>query len=223
MKRILHIITLISITNIAIAQLPKIEVVNARGRNIISWSNQYPSLASIEIQRSTDSTKNYKTIGTINKPKKGSNAFSDEKPLAGKNYYQLIIKFDEEILWYSSRKGAFVDSATLVAIANTPDTFAKTINTPPVIEQAPVFTYIPSAHVYASTYTGHISIDVENALGKKYSLVFFGNNGKEALRIDRISQDKIVLDKHNFNGKGIFSFKLYESGSEIEKGYVEIK
>ena len=59
-------------------------------------------------------------------------------------------------------------------------------------------------------------------MGKKYSLVFYGNDKKEVLRIDRISYDNIVLDKHNFNGKGTFSFILFESGKEVEKGFINV-
>jgi hypothetical protein len=105
LKKTFSLFLFIIISFAANAQLPNIELVTARGRNIISWINPYADLYSITVQRSNDSTKNYATIGTIKKPKKGSNAYSDDAPMIGKNFYQLKITFNPEVEWYSKRKG----------------------------------------------------------------------------------------------------------------------
>jgi hypothetical protein len=231
LKKIIILFAFTIIAQHVLAQLPNIEVVTALNRNIVSWMNPYGDLYAITVQRSSDSLKNFTTIGTIKKPKKGGGAFSDDKPMIGKNFYQLIIVFNPEVEWFSKKKGIFVDSSSLAnsmkadtnAASNKAKEQALEANPTLAIEEIkPTFTFTPSTHVYTNTYTGHININVENAVGKRYSLVFYGNDKKESFRIDRISYDSIVLDKHNFNGKGTFSFSLLESGKEVEKGFVNV-
>jgi hypothetical protein len=217
--------------NKANAQLPKIEVVTAVGRNIVSWVNPYNDLFAIRVQRSNDSSKNYIDIGTLKKPKKGSNVFSDDVPLKGKNFYQVIVVFNPDVEWPSMRKGIYLDDASIAKSMTVDSATAgnaaknKALEANPTLaleEVKPVFTFTPSNHVYTNSYTGHINIVLENTISKRYSLQFFGTDKKEAFRLDRISHDSVVLDKHNFNGKGTFSFVLLEDGKEIEKGFVNV-
>jgi hypothetical protein len=231
LQKIIFIFAIMLASWQANAQLPNIEVVTARGRNIVSWLNTINDLASISVQRSSDSVKGFVTIGTIKKPKKGANSYSDDAPMAGKNFYQLIISFNADVEWNSKRKGVINDSISIASSMSIDTTAAtnaakeKAIEANPTLaieEVKPVFTFTPSNHVFTNTYTGHINIILENAVGKKYSLVFYGNDKKEVLKIDRISYDNVVLDKHNFNGKGTFSFSLKESGVEVEKGFVNV-
>jgi hypothetical protein len=231
LKKLIFLFAFIAATNAAFSQLPNIEVVTAFNRNIISWLNPYGDLYAITVQRSSDSLRNFTTIGSVKKPKKGAGAFSDDTPVKGYNFYQLIVVFNPEVEWFSKKKGIFIDSNSLAnsmkADTNAANNKAKELaleaNPTLAIEDIkPTFTFTPSTHVYTNTYTGHININVENAISKRYSLVFYGNDKKESFRIDRISYDNIVLDKHNFNGKGTFSFSLLESGKEVEKGYVNV-
>ncbi len=217
--------------NKAMAQLPKIEVVTAVGRNIVSWVNPYTDLYAIRVQRSNDSSKNYIDIATLKKPKKGSNVYSDDVPLKGKSFYQVIVVFNPEVEWPSIRKGIYLDDASIAksmsvdtnTAANEAKNKALEANPTLALEEVkPVFTFTPSNHVYTNSYTGHINIILENTISKRYSLQFFGTDKKEAFRLDRISHDSVVLDKHNFNGKGTFSFILMEDGKEIEKGFVNV-
>jgi hypothetical protein len=211
------------------AQLPDINVVNLRGRNYVTFKNQYDQLAKIEIQRSNDSTKGYVTIGTLNKPKKGDGTFADPKPMLGVNTYQLRIVFNEEMDWYSKRKSIICDSAALIAPAlpaGTPEptlpTAVATQTTTPTPPAEPQFQFTASSHIFTNNFTGHVNIELENTIEKRYSLIFYDHKNTEALRIDRVGKDKIILDKHNFNGHGMFKFVLKESGNEVENGYVTI-
>jgi hypothetical protein len=216
----------------AFAQLPKIEVVTAVGKNIVSWVNPYNGLHSIKVQRSADSTKGYKDIGVLTKPKKGTNVYSDDQPLKGKNFYQVIVVFNPEVEWPSSRKGIFVDSNSIknsmtvdpTKAGNAASDSALKANPTLALEEVkPVFTFTPSLHVYTNSYSGHVNIVLENTNTKKYSVVFFGNDKKEAFRIGKIKQNSTVVDKYNFNGKGTFSFSLLEDGNEVEKGFLNIQ
>jgi hypothetical protein len=223
-KKIINSLVLILLSGVMFAQLPKIEVVNVRGRNLVSWKNQYDGLQSIVVQRSNDSLKGYVTIGTIAKPKKGDGLYSDDSPMIGKNFYQLVINFSEDINWFSNRKGMYLDSTGIakpIAANNTLQTIEPT-SVKEVIITVPEFTFTPSNHVYTNTYTGHVNIVLENTISKRYSIIFYGTNKKEALKIDRLGHDSIVVDKHNFNAHGVFSFVLRDGSDEIEKGFVKI-
>jgi hypothetical protein len=231
MKKLIFIIILISASAAAFAQLPKIEVVHASGKNVISWINTYQGLESIDIQRSTDSTKGFITIGNLKKPAKGANSWSDPMPVAGKSFYQLIINFNPEVNWPSNRKSIVLDSATLAIGKNLTIEKAKEaavekakVESPGLIKEEikPAFTFTPSVHVYTNPYTGHVNISLENTLSKRYSVAFYMPDKSVAFKIDRISIDHLVVDKRNFNGKGVFAFALMENGVEVEKGFVSI-
>jgi formylmethanofuran dehydrogenase subunit D len=210
----------------AMAQLPVIKVISVRGRSIVSFQNQYPKLLSITLERSNDSTKNYIAIATLNSPKKGENAIADEHPLVGKNFYRLRIFFDKEMEWYSNRLGVEVN-ATDLQNTDTVSVTSKDGGVEPVVqikEEVPTeFVYVPSAHVFSNTFTGHINIKLPDAKSKRYSLSFFNADKKRVLHIDRISNPDVILDKRNINYKGIMNFSLEESGVEIEKGFVNLK
>ena len=60
--------------------LPKFSVKNAGGgRIIISWLNTYQLVKQINIQRSFDSVKNYKTILSVPDPMNKENGYADTK------------------------------------------------------------------------------------------------------------------------------------------------
>jgi hypothetical protein len=235
-KKIIFILAILGLCQIAKAQLPKLNVNFSKERNFITWTNQYASLMKISVQRSSDSTKGYVTIGNIDKPKKGEGIFVDATPLKGRSYYQLIIKFSEDVEWFSDRRSVYVDSTiqanpTEVKVTKVENTKVETSKTkvetpievkppspPPPVE----FTFTPSNHVYTNTYTGHININLENTISRRYAIVFYDTKKKEALRIDRLGHDNTVVDKHNFNGHGVYSFILREGETEIEKGFVKI-
>ena len=229
MKKIILFVFFACSIQLVQAQLPNINVTNVRGRNIVNWINNLDGIQSIAIQRSNDSIKNYLTIGTLGKQKKGNGVFADEHPLIGKNFYRLMILFDGDIDWYSNKTSIALDSTTLAQLNSTSTTnnkFPLIINNgSDSIEIKPSekeFTFTPSVHVYTNSFTGHININVEDAIGKRYSLIFYNSDKKEVLKVDRISINESVLDKHNFNGKGTFSFSLQEAGVEIEKGFVNV-
>jgi hypothetical protein len=63
-------------------------------RNLISWVNAYPVITQLNIQRSTDSTRNFKTILTVPDPKIPQNGFVDTKAPSANVFYRLFIVLD---------------------------------------------------------------------------------------------------------------------------------
>ena len=63
----------------------------AKGKIQISWNNPYHNCIQLAIQRSSDSSKNFRTIFSSQSPELVSNGFVDNKSYLGeKNYYRIF-------------------------------------------------------------------------------------------------------------------------------------
>ena len=80
-------------------------IIKPGNRIVISWTNNYTNTKQINIQRSADSLKNFKTIVTIPDPANPENGFVDTKAPYGRIYYRLFITMnDGKYLFTRSRK-----------------------------------------------------------------------------------------------------------------------
>src|SRR5258708_34174775 len=91
--------------------LPKLSVNNISGHAIISWTNPFTSLTTINIQRSFDSTKNFNTIGTILDVKNKKNGYVDMKPLSSKMFYRVFISFQGGSYIFTKSYRPFIDTS----------------------------------------------------------------------------------------------------------------
>jgi hypothetical protein len=99
MRKILFVFILFLLANtgkvFAQDTLPKISIKAISNKVIVSWRNEYQKpVTVIDIQRSTDSLRNFSTIGIILNPLDEDNGFVDTKPLRGKSYYRVFIAFE---------------------------------------------------------------------------------------------------------------------------------
>ncbi len=78
---------------------------------IISWTNKYPVTTQISIQRSKDSTKNFKTILTVPDPKVLQNGFVDAKADTSFMFYRLFIVLDSGKYIHTKSKRPVLDTA----------------------------------------------------------------------------------------------------------------
>src|SRR6476660_6067899 len=84
--------------------LPNFTVISkGNGRAIISWVNPFTNVKQISIQRSTDSTKNFKSIMTVADPELPQNGFADTKATGQVFYRQFIVK-DRGVYMFSRSK-----------------------------------------------------------------------------------------------------------------------
>lgn len=266
-------------TPVAPAQdnLPYMTVRSDKGQHLLSWNNQYDGVRNIAVQRSTDSVRNFKTIGMLNAPKKGKGQYTDEHPVVGNNFYRLSIEFGGDLEWFSNTYKLYLDSASMAKWAEerlkamqaaqaakeaeerlreaarqaakeaekpvekipvpAPAPAPVARNTPakqpelarvdtPVIPKEPEkpapFTFTPSSKIYTNPYTGHVNINLDDAQSHRYSIRFFDPSKNEVLKVSRVSKPFLVLDKNNFNSRGIFSFQLFDGTTLVESGYVSI-
>lgn len=212
--------------------LPDIDIFSQKGVNVINWICPYDGIKSIAIQRSNDSIYNFTTIGYVKNTAKGAQAFVDGHPTPGKNYYRLYIAFSSDLTWYSNRVRIFVDSMQLMQQAVMPpnDSLQKMVNTlslgnnPSNVSSIPEYNYVRSQYVFTNPFTGHINIELPDTYDKQsiYSLAFYNDKDKKVLEIDKMSEPSLVLDKHNFQRKGIYKFELTKNRTLIEKGFITI-
>ena len=102
--------------------LPKFTVAT-RGTNriFISWTNTFDSVSQISIQRSLDSTKNFKTILTVPDPRVRQNGFVDSKAQTPFMFYRLFIVMEGGKYLFSKSSRPIWDTSRL-AKQNVPTT-----------------------------------------------------------------------------------------------------
>ena len=108
------LISLFSGSILAQDTLPKFTVAT-RGTNriFISWTNTFEAVSQISIQRSLDSTKNFKTILTVPDPRVRQNGFVDSKAQTPFMFYRLFIVMEGGKYLFSKSSRPFWDTARL--------------------------------------------------------------------------------------------------------------
>jgi len=102
----------LSVQVIAQDTLPRFTLIaKPNNKNIISWSNPFRSISQIGIQRSPDSTRNFKTILTVPDPSVKQNGFADTKAPAPNMYYRLFIVLDSGKYIFTNSKKPVLDTS----------------------------------------------------------------------------------------------------------------
>jgi len=213
--------------------LPNVAAMTQKGLNILSWTNQYDGIKSIAVQRSSDSVYNFATIGYVKNLKKGAQGFVDGHPVPGANWYRLYIVFSSDLTWYSNTAKLFVDSAQLMQQRVLPpnDSLQKIVNnltlnsgTAPDPSEINAYTYIRSQYVFTNPFTGHVNVELPDTTDKKssYSLHFFDTKNRQVLEVPKITEHSVIIDKRNFQKKGIYKFEMRKNKDILESGYITI-
>lgn len=84
------------------------------------------------------------------------------------------------------------------------------------------YAYIKSQYVFTNPFTGHINVEIKDAKQFRYSLDFFDAKNNKVLEIPRILAPAIIIDKRNFQKKGLYRFELSRDKEKLEAGYITI-
>ena len=211
--------------------------------NLLTWNCQYDGIKTIAVQRSNDSVYNYTTIGYVRNTKQGIQAYIDGHPLPGKNFYRLYIAFDSDLTWYSNRIRITVDSTELLTqgmVLPPNDSLQKLINstdstnplkalvskismrTGTMDGDNTAFSYIKSQYVFTNPLTGHVNMELPDVATNRYNVHFYDTRDKEILEVPRVMASPVVIDKRNFQKKGIYKFVLKRNNTQLETGYITI-
>ena len=189
--------------------LPNVSVTNISNQILVSWTNPFVTLTTINIQRSFDSTKNFTTIGSVLDVTNKKNGFIDSKPLAPNMFYRIFLSFEGGTYLFTKSSRPVKD--TTKALTAIKEFQQSTVNT----------WFVPSKFVYTGK-DNNVIIAFPEAGKKKYSIKFFEENGPFIFELNKITEPYLTLEKVNFIHSGIFDFEVYENGVLIEKHKVYV-
>jgi hypothetical protein len=97
-----------------------------RGKIQISWNNPYRNCVQLAIQRSLDSSKNFRTIFSSQSPELASNGYVDNRPVPGvKNFYRIF---------YSLEGGTYFFTRAIAVEATAPAPTLPVVLPPPILK-----------------------------------------------------------------------------------------
>lgn len=128
--------------------LPNFTVQNkGNGRVVVSWSNPYPNLIQLAVQRSYDSIKRFGSVYSTTSPELPVNGFSDKVPEGVRVYYRIFyvmeggayfftqskqpaVSDDISVTRGDNRREVLAEDLQLIADAKTKKELAKEIEDP---------------------------------------------------------------------------------------------
>lgn len=182
--------------------LPRITVKNIGNKVLISWRNTYGAkITNINIQRSSDSIKNFTSIGSVLDPNNRENGFVDSKAPSPNMFYRVFVSFYGGSYAFSKSSRPYTDSGTVTPVI-----------IPPVAEEIIITNpgFVASKYIYTGK-DNNVIIDIPDAAGSKYAVKFFDDNDKMVFEIPKITEPFLIIEKVNFLRSGWFYFKLYEN------------
>jgi hypothetical protein len=189
--------------------LPNISVTQISNKVLISWTNPFTSLTTINIQRSFDSLKNFSTIGSVLNVKAKTNGFVDAKEFIPAQYYRIFLSFEGGTYMFTQSHRPGLD--TTKALPKVAETVQEPVQT----------WFVPSKLIYTGK-ENNVIISLPEADKKKYSVKFFEEDGTLLFEIKKITDSYLTLDKVNFLHAGLFNFEVYNNGLLVEKHKIYI-
>lgn len=84
-------------------------------------------------------------------------------------------------------------------------------------------TFIKPLYLFTDPVTGNININLpDNAARHHYTLKFYDMGDHIVIDVPKLAAAKIIMDKRNFQKKGVYKFVLRKDGLELESGYMNI-
>jgi hypothetical protein len=251
--RVIFILILLAHQMVAKAQetLPNITVVQSGNKVIVSWKNDYPlPVATLNIQRSYDSVKNFTTIGSVLNPQNRENGYADANPPYSNMYYRVFLAFEG---------GSYVITGS---VRPTKDSLYRSfstrvrypwqlepkveVNKPIVATPKPVTDLPPTPNrnlpapapspnpnmpppkpeiTFPSKwiYTAkdnNIILHLPQAAAKKYSVIFYNELDKKVFELNNLKEEYLIIEKVNFVKSGWYRFELFDNGMMVEKNKI---
>ena len=225
--------------------LPKISVKSINKQVIVSWKNNYGAKISyINIQRSKDSLKNFRTIGSVLNPLNKENGFVDSK-VDTVNFYRVFVAFSGGTYFFSVSHKPIIDTIRIKTIAQIenpsivptvempqplpwpPDPISTKSATSSSVDEdliparkfhpkrAPVG-FVPNKFIYTDK-DNNLIISLPDAEKENFSIRFFDFKDRLILEIKKVMESYMVAEKVNFIRTGWLYYQLYNDGILLEK------
>lgn len=83
--------------------------------------------------------------------------------------------------------------------------------------------FIRSLYIFTDNASGHVKVELPDDVRKHhYSIKFYDKGQQMVLEIPKASVPKFIIDKRNFQRKGMFRFVLRKDDIVLETGYVRL-
>lgn len=220
-RRIIVVVILLGSITAAKAQervppvLPDFSALIKTGKIQLDWISGFPNAVQIGIQRSLDSVLNFTTIGYASSPGESRNAYMDNKPLPGKNYYRLFILFSNNRYMHSKVVLAVEDS-TISGDTKLNASDIANLNSQQGNKKEDAIPWKPSNYIY-TTADGNVNIKLPEALKKKYLVKFYEPTGVFLFEVEHVQEPFLIMEKAIFMHAGWFNFEIFEDGKLLEK------
>ncbi len=83
---------------------------------------------------------------------------------------------------------------------------------------------IRSKYIFTDEVTGHVNMFLPDDVNKhNYSVKFYDQRNKQVTEIPKIKVSKTIIDRRNFQHKGVYKFVLRKDFTELETGFITLK
>lgn len=225
--------------------LPSFSVLERSGKIIIGWTNPNPELKQIIIQRSTDSSKGFRSIMSMPDPTAYTNGYVDKPADASTYYYRLFCTKPGGRYFFTETKKATKEktktiTASEINILNSisvdeyvfdTKTGQKVYLTKPeskivdpgkmdkTIKKDSVVNeniFQPSGLIFTNN-EGNLILVLPDPEKKNFSLFVYQEDGELVFKMKNIKESKLLIDKSNFINSGWFKYELFEGQKSKEK------
>lgn len=94
----------------------------------------------------------------------------------------------------------------------------------PKAEENNQMSYVKSRYVFTNPFTGHVTLELPQNTRQTFSITFYEqrNLNQPVLEVPRLRKTNVVIDKRNFQGKGVYKFILLQGNDKIDEGFISI-
>jgi len=202
--------------SIAQDTLPNLSVKNISKKIIISWKTTYgANITAINIQRSSDSLRNFTTIGSVLEPMNRENGFLDTKAPGLNMFYRVFVAFEGGTYVFTKSYRPVIDTLDAGKSNFPPGIVTKNDSIKflpiPVIPKG----FVPSKYIFTGK-DNNVIINLPQAGDRPFTVKFFDENDQPVFEILKLKEPYFIIEKVNFLHSGWFYFKLYE-GTELRE------
>lgn len=84
------------------------------------------------------------------------------------------------------------------------------------------YTYVKSEYVFTNPFTGHVNMELPDIKQHQYAIRFFDQSNRQVLELAKVPESPLIIDKRNFQKKGLYKFELMRDKQKMETGYITI-
>lgn len=179
----------------------------------ISWVNNFgDECIQLNVQRSSDSLTNFKTVFSTPAPELPTNGFTDRSVPAGRVFYRIFYMLNGGAYYFTTAR----QPEGAVAIATDGSNIASTgmVNPNPVA--------VGGAMV-SKNVSGNMVVHLQTPDVYNYRMEIYTLDGSRVLfSIKKFDDEQLILDRGSFLKKGRYRYRIFYGEKEKETGYLDI-